>query len=216
MSLGSRPFPFVVAAPSGTGKTTLARALVDRNDDVVFSTSATTRPARPNEREGRDYHFVDDLEFDRMIETGELIEWAVVHGRRYGTPNRGVEEGLKRGSTVVLDIDVQGARQIRKLFPDSVLVFVLPPSGTELGRRLGGRGSEKPAEQRRRLETAKREIDAAGEFDYVVVNDDFEAALRALETILVAERHRRDRVVGLEAAVERLEEEVDEILERSS
>ena len=215
MTLRGRPFPLVIAAPSGAGKTSLARALVERREDVIFSISATTRPRREREKHGTDYYFVDDAAFDRMIETGELVEWAVVHGRRYGTPRRGIREGLESGRIVVLDIDIQGARQIRRAFPDAVLVFILPPSAEELNRRLTGRGSEAEAERIRRLRGARNELPAAVEFDYVVVNDDFERAVRALENIVEAELHRVRRVDALKPALEALDGELGAILERS-
>ena len=209
----SRPFPVVIAAPSGTGKTSLARALVERDPQVVFSISATTRPPRPHETDGVDYEFVDEAAFDRMLAAGELLEWAEVHGHRYGTPARGVAAALQRGEIVVLDIDIQGARQIRRAFPDAVLIFILPPSGDELVRRLRGRGSEAPAERRRRLGNARAELHAAGEFDYVVVNDDFEGAVGALQAILAAERRRYDRLVEPDAQLERLDREVANLVE---
>jgi guanylate kinase len=216
MTLLGRPFPLVIAAPSGAGKTSLAHALVQRHPDAVtFSISATTRARRERERPGKDYYFVDDAEFDEMIESGELIEWAAVHGRRYGTPSRGVREGIERGKVVVLDIDVQGARQIRRAFDDAVLVFILPPSAAELNRRLTGRGSEADAECLRRLQGARAELEAAAEFDYVVVNEDFERAVRALEAILDAERHRADRMTELGRELRRLDAELGQILERS-
>lgn len=215
MRCRSKPFPLVIAAPSGAGKTTLARALVERHPDIVFSVSATTRPRREWERGGKDYHFVDEAEFERMIEAGELLEWALVHGRKYGTPRKGVSEELAGGKIVVLDIDVQGARQIRQAFPDAVLVFILPPSASELDRRLTGRGTEQEAERRRRLEGARRELPAAVEFDYVVVNDEFERAVHALECIVAAERHRVRRLEDLQQHLKRLDEELDAILERS-
>lgn len=193
MSGWQRPLPIVLAAPSGAGKTSLARALVERHADIVFSVSATTRPRRDYERDGIDYRFVDDAGFDALLSDGELLEWAWVHGRRYGTPVTSVRESLARGETVMLDIDVQGARQIRKKLPEAVLVFVLPPSGDELLRRLHGRASESSEERRTRMRTALDELQAIDDFDYVVVNDDFERALRALESIVTAERHRVTR-----------------------
>ncbi len=214
MSLLGRPFPLVVAAPSGAGKTSLAHALVRRRPDVVFSTSATTRPRREYEKPGKDYFFVDDGGFDRMIEAGDLLEWATVHGRRYGTPRKGVEQALARDKVVLLDIDIQGARQVRELFPDAVLVFVLPPSAAELERRLAARASEREAEVDRRLAGARRELPLALDFDYVVVNDDFERAVNALESIVTAERRRRSRLDGLEHVLARLDAELGRILER--
>jgi|SRR5690625_88454 len=216
MTLLGRPFPLVIAAPSGAGKTSLAHALIERHpEEVMFSISATTRPRREEESEGRDYYFVTDAEFDRMIESGELIEWATVHGNRYGTPSRGVREGIDAGRVVVLDIDIQGARQIRERFDDAVLVFILPPSAAELDRRLTGRGSEGDAERRRRLAGARTEFSAAAEFDYVVVNEDFESAVETLEAILEAERYRPHRMRELDEMLHRLDEELGEILERS-
>lgn len=214
MKVSSRPFPLVIAAPSGAGKTSLAHALVRRRPDIVFSISATTRPPREYEEAGKHYHFVDDAEFDRMVGAGELLEWATVHGRRYGTPRRGVERGLAEGRVVLLDIDVQGARQVRAVFPEAVLVFVLPPSSAELERRLAGRGSERRDEVGRRLGGARRELPLALEFDYVVVNDEFERAVQALEAIVTAERHRRARMIDLELELERLDAELGRILER--
>ncbi len=211
----SRPFPVVIAAPSGTGKTSLARALVERDPKVVFSISATTRPPRVHETGGVDYEFVDEVEFDRMIGAGELVEWAEVHGHRYGTPARGIAAALARNEVVVLDIDIQGARQIRVTFPEAVLIFILPPSGAELVRRLRGRGSEGLEERRRRLQNARAELHAAGEFDYVVVNDDFEGAVGALQAILAAERRRYGRLEDPKAQLERIDREVGDLVDRS-
>ena len=190
-------FPMVIAAPSGTGKTSLAHALVGAEERAVFSVSATTRVPRAGEREGIDYHFVDDAEFDRMIAAGELVEWALVHGKRYGTPWHAVRSGLSAGNTVVLDIDIQGARHVREAFPDAVLVFILPPGAEELRRRLEGRNSEGPEDLKRRLTNALGELDACSEFDYVVVNDQFERALQTLEAIFNAERHAVSRAQDL-------------------
>jgi guanylate kinase len=207
------PFPVVISAPSGVGKTSLARALIERNEDIAFSVSATTRPARDYERPGVDYLFVDDAEFDRMTAAGELLEWAVVHGRRYGTPAREIARALDRGRIVVLDIDVQGARQVRAAFPGAVLVFVLPPTAAELARRLTGRGSEADEQMRVRLATALAEVGAAAEFDYVVVNDDFERALAALEAIVTAERQRTGRADKLGAAIADLTADIRTLIE---
>ncbi len=211
----SRPFPVVIAAPSGTGKTSLARALVERDPRVVFSISATTRPPRAHETDGVDYEFVDEAQFDRMQAAGDLVEWAEVHGHRYGTPARGIAAALHRGEVVVLDIDIQGARQIRRTFPDAVLIFILPPSADELVRRLRGRGSEGREELLLRLRNARAELHAAGEFDYVVVNDDFEGAVGALQAILAAERRRYGRLQDPEAQLERIDREVGNLVDRS-
>ena len=210
----SRPpaFPVVIAAPSGAGKTTLARMLVERNDDVVFSISATTRAPRPGEQDGRDYHFMDDDTFDRMIEHNELAEWAVVHGRRYGTPRREITTAITQGQTVVLDIDVQGARQVRKMFVDALMIFVLPPSAEELARRLSGRASEESVERRRRLSNARKELEAAPEFEYVVVNDDLERAYGVIESIVRAEWARAERLGDVEARTRELINGLDELI----
>ncbi len=211
----SRAFPVVIAAPSGAGKTSLAHALVERNEDIVFSVSATTRPARDYETNGVDYEFVDDAEFRRMVAAGELVEWAEVHGHFYGTPARGIAAGVERGQIVVLDIDVQGARQIRARFPEAVLIFIAPPSGAELVRRLRGRNSEGDAERLRRLRNSRAELHAAAEFDYIVVNDELERAVGSLEAIVRAERLRYDRLVDPRAELERIDREVADIVDRS-
>lgn len=211
----SQPFPVVIAAPSGAGKTSLAHALVEREPTVVFSVSATTRAPRAHETDGVDYEFVDEAEFDRMVGANELVEWATVHGRRYGTPARGIAAALERGKIVVLDIDIQGARQIRRVFPDAVLIFIVPPTGAELVRRLRGRGSEGEAERLRRLRNARAELHAAEEFDYVVVNDDFERAVGAMQAILEAERRRYSRLVAPHEQLERIDNEVATIVDGS-
>jgi guanylate kinase len=216
MSLRPQPFPLVIAAPSGAGKTSLARALVERWPDVVFSISATTRTPRPGEQGGRDYEFVDDAGFDRLLADGELLEWAEVHGRRYGTLRRGVEAALAAGNTVVLDIDVHGARALRTALPEAVQVFVLPPSVAEMRRRLIERGSgETDQEVATRMRTARAELDAVAEFDYVIVNDDFELAMRRLESIVTAERGSVPRLSNLDQALDGLRSDIDGILERS-
>lgn len=213
--LPHRPFPIVIAAPSGVGKTSLARALVDRSADIVFSLSATTRSPRPGERHEEDYHFVDESGFDRLIADGELLEWATVHGRRYGTLRGGVEAALAAGRTVVLDIDVQGARMVRGVLPDAVLVFVLPPSVAEMYRRLRERGSETVEELATRLRTARAELDVVTEFDYVVLNDDFQQALSLIEAVVTAERGRVTRTADIGGTLEAMRRDIDETLRRS-
>jgi len=214
--IGSRGFALVIAAPSGAGKTSLARALATRQQGIEFSVSATTRARRPQEQGSRDYHFVDDAEFDRMVAAGEMLEWAHVHNRKYGTPRSEIEMRLGAGRVVLLDIDVQGARQVRQALPEAVLVFVLPPSAAELRRRLTKRASESAEEREMRLQTARQELKAAGEFDYIVVNDDFERAVATLEAIVIAERCRPNHATQVERDVRALDEELARLLERNT
>ena len=214
--IGSRGFALVISAPSGAGKTTLARALVEKHEAIEFSVSATTRPKREYEQGSHDYHFVDDVVFDRMVAAGELLEWATVHTRKYGTPRSEVEARLKQGRVVVLDIDVQGARQVRAAMKEAVLVFVLPPSAEELRSRLTRRASEGSEERKIRLQAARQELRAAHEFDYIVVNDDFDRALETLEAIIVAERCRNTHVTQVEKDVQALDAELARLLERNS
>jgi guanylate kinase len=163
----------VLAGPTAVGKGTVAAHLKEHHPEILLSVSATTRSPRPGEVDGEHYFFVDDAEFDRMIGAGELLEHAVVHNRhRYGTPRRPIEKALAEGRTVLLEIDLQGARQVRAAAPDATLVFLLPPSWDELVQRLVGRGTEDDEERARRLRTARGELAAQGEFDYRVVNDD--------------------------------------------
>jgi guanylate kinase len=215
MTVRFQPFGLVLAAPSGAGKTSLARALVERWADVVFSLSATTRPPRPGEVNGVDYMFVDDDGFDALLDGDELLEWAVVHGRRYGTLRSGVRDALSAGNTVVLDIDVQGASKVRAEMPDAVLVFILPPTVAEMTRRLQSRG-EDAAELVTRMRTARTELDEVAKFDYVVVNDEFELTIRKVESIVAAERGRIARVADLKETLDRMRADMDGILERSS
>ena len=211
-----QPYPLVIAAPSGTGKTSLAHALVDAEANAVFSVSATTRAPRAGERDGVDYHFVNDAEFDRMVAAHELVEWASVHGRRYGTPWSAIRYGLEQGRTVVLDIDIQGARNVRSSFDDAVLVFILPPNAAELKRRLAGRNTEGEEDLRRRLRNALNELDAVAEFDYVVVNDDFERALQSLVAIFHAERQAVARATDLTERVRVIKDGIRGILEEET
>lgn len=210
-----RPFPLVIAAPSGAGKTSLARALVETRPDMVFSLSATTRAPRPGERDGVDYRFVDEAGFDALEREGELLEWAKVHGRHYGTLKGGVEAALAAGRTVVLDIDVQGAQQVQRALSEAVLVFVLPPSALEMKRRLLTRGSESADQLVTRMRTARAELDAVKDFDYVVVNDDFQEALQTIEAIVAAERERVARQPHIDGMLDGLRADIDEIIQRS-
>lgn len=207
--IAAAPFPVIFAAPSGAGKTSIARALGERRSDVEFSISATTRAPRGYETDGVDYHFRTEDEFRKMIDAGELLEWASVHGNYYGTPRQNLEDARTRGRFLILDIDVQGSRQVRKAVPDAVSIFVLPPSGQELARRLASRGSESSDVRDRRLRAAREEILAAAEFDYVIVNDDVERSVDLVEAVLAAESSRVARMGNLEQMVERLCSEVD-------
>jgi guanylate kinase len=185
----------VLSAPSGTGKTTMARRLVDNHPEARFSVSITTREPRGAERDGVDYHFVDALTFQQRIERGEFVEWAEVHGHFYGSPLAGVEEALRSGGISVFDVDVQGGRSIQRKYPEAVTVFFLPPSMGELERRLRERGTETEDSIRRRMLAARAELEqGVRAYDYIVVNDAVEQAYAELEAVVTAERCRRGRV----------------------
>jgi guanylate kinase len=186
---------FVLSAPSGAGKDTILTRFLRGADGVMKSVSATTRPSRPGEVDGCDYHFWSEEEFERRERAGELLEAAYVHGHRYGTPLRWVREQLERGQDVILKIDVQGALAVRQRCPDAVLIFVMPPSLEEMEARLRGRGSESEAQIQRRLRDARGELAHAEQYDYVIVNDVLESAVEKLTAIVIAERCRvaRDR-----------------------
>ena len=183
----------VLSGPSGVGKGTVVAEVRRRHPDVWVSVSMTTRRPRPGEREGDHYHFVDDAEFDRLIATDGLLEWAEYAGNRYGTPLAPLRARLDTGQPALLEIELQGARQVRERAPEAQLVFLAPPSWAALVDRLAGRGSEAPAVQERRLALAQAELDAAGEFDVVVVNDDVARAADELVGLLTAPP-RRPRV----------------------
>ncbi len=186
-------FPLVLAGPSGSGKTTVGRAL-ERMGEVRFSISATTRPRRTEEEDGVDYRFLERGAFEELIERDELLEWAEVHGHLYGTPRSNLEAARSEGRHLLLDIDVQGARSVREKVPGAVCVFLLPPDGGRIVRRLRGRGTEGDREIRRRLEAAREELAAVGEFDYLVVNDVLEEAVEEIEAILRTEERRIERM----------------------
>ena len=183
----------IVSAPSGAGKTTLCSALLAADPLVRKSVSYTTRPCRPGEEHGRHYHFVSVAEFERMRASGEFLEWARVHGHSYGTSRAQVETVCMAGFDVLLEIDWQGAAQIRALKPETTSVFVIPPSIEVLEERLRGRGQDSPEVIARRVAAARGEIAHVSEFDYVIINDDFERAAQDLIGIARAERLRRDR-----------------------
>jgi guanylate kinase len=210
-----KTFPLVLSAPSGAGKTTIARRLRERRGDVVFSVSATTRAPRRGERDGVDYHFVAEDEFRRMIAAGQLIEWAQVHGAFYGTPLRNVREAVDRGQFLLLDIDVQGARLIRNAVPEAVHVFILPPSGHALVQRLVGRGSEDDARVQHRLRNALDEVGTAAEFDHVVVNDDLDAAVRDVNAVLEGRTDALRPHPPLEGMVGEIRSEIERHLDSS-
>ncbi|UCC48320.1 MAG: guanylate kinase [Gemmatimonadota bacterium] len=205
-----KSFAVAICAPSGTGKTTVTQALVQRSDDLVFSVSATTRPARPAEQPGVDYHFVSRDEFEAMIAEGELLEWAEVHGELYGTPRVNLEEAERQEKALILDIDVQGARQVVRARSDTVTIFLLPPSFDTLLERLRNRGSEDEVRLRERLETARRELEHVDSFEYVVVNDRLEETVVRVRSIIDAECRRLDRQVAeVEALQRRLQQDLD-------
>jgi guanylate kinase len=203
--------PVVLAAPSGTGKTTIAHRLVEATPEFVFSVSATTRKPRKGERNGMDYFFMDRPAFEAMREAGELVEWAEVHGNLYGTGRENFEAAAEAGAHLVLDIDVQGARQIRKRIPEALLVFVIPPSAAVLVSRLTKRGTEADEEVARRLRAAIRELSSAKDFDHVVVNDDLERAVEEIRGVARTGKTRNDGEVR--ASIDALVTEMGRVLE---
>jgi guanylate kinase len=202
------PFLLVLSSPSGGGKSTIARHLLDARDDVTYSVSATTRPRRDGEVDGVAYHFLNRGEFERRVAEGDFLEWAEYGGNLYGTLRAEVEKGLAGGKHVVLDIEVQGAEQLRRTFPGAVQVFVLPPSASALAERLRKRGTEDVVSRERRLEIAGRELQLAPQYDYVVVNDDLVDAVAQVAAILDVESRRASRVGNLEAVVARMSDEL--------
>jgi guanylate kinase len=201
-------FPVILAAPSGTGKTTIARRLLELRPDLGFSVTCTTRPPRPAERHGVDYFFVAEDEFEAKASRGEFAEHALVHGKRYGTLRSEIARLMAAGRNPIMTIDVQGALQFVQAFPEAVLIFLLPPSAVELLARLSGRGSEDRATLARRVDSALSELATIDQFQYVVVNDELEHAVAQVLSIIDAEALRRTRLMDLKERVTALADEL--------
>lgn len=200
-----RGLMFVLSSPSGAGKTTITRALLKNNSDLIVSTSATTRPRRPGEVQGQDYYFVSQDEFAAMIEDKSFLEYAHVFGNYYGTPREPVEQALQEGKDIVFDIDWQGTQQLAEIARDDLVTcFILPPSAQELERRLRNRKRDTEEDIVRRMGQAADEITHYSEYDYVIVNHDIEMAIQKAQAILDAERLKRQRQVGLSGFVRTL------------
>ncbi len=213
------PFMLILSAPSGGGKTTIAKALLSARKDLGYSVSATTRPKRARERDGVDYHFVNRAEFERRRDAAEFLEWAEYGGHLYGTLAGEVDRLLRAGRHVVLDIEVQGARLIRDRCQNVISVFIIPPSIEVLVERLGGRNTERPEEMERRLRQAIRELEDAPMYDYVVVNADRTQAVAEVAAIIDAEMHRPERMDKLASMLNDLRDglvsEVDRLVARN-
>src|SRR3954452_3619206 len=205
-----RGLMFVLSSPSGAGKTTMSRMLIERMPDMRMSVSATTRPMRPGEVEGRDYHFVDRNRFEAMATGGELLEWATVFDNRYGTPRQPVENALSAGHDVLFDIDWQGTQQLReKARADVVSVFILPPSAADLEKRLHSRAQDSDEVIRTRMSRASHELSHWAEYDYIVINHDIDQAFAEVQSILKAERLKRERRTGLTTFVRELQRQLE-------
>ncbi|HWC63166.1 MAG TPA: guanylate kinase [Rhizomicrobium sp.] len=203
--LSRRGLMLVLSSPSGAGKTTLSRRLLDSDNGIAMSVSVTTRPARKGEVEGKDYFFTSSSMFEEMVKTGAFLEHATVFGNRYGTPKEPVQLALARGRDVLFDIDWQGTQQLRQQAGDDLVsIFVLPPSHEELERRLRARAQDEESVVAARMARAGNEISHWAEYDYVVINDDLDAALVKIKTILAAERMKRGRQTGIPGFVQKL------------
>lgn len=192
---------FVICAPSGAGKTSLVKALLERDPRVHLSVSHTTRPARPGEIDGQHYHFVSRPRFEQMLQAGQFLESAEVHGNLYGTSQEWVERQRRAGHDLLLEIDWQGAQQVRRLIPQVIGIFILPPSPEALRERLHSRNQDSPSVIERRLAAAREEISHAGEFDYVIINNDFDEAVGDLVSIVRAARLRSTLQLSRHAAL---------------
>ncbi|GAC1415548.1 MAG: guanylate kinase [Gemmatimonadaceae bacterium] len=210
------PFPIIMSSPSGGGKTTIAHKLLATRSDVGYSVSATTRPPRSGEADGKDYHFLSLELFKRGQKKGEFAESAEVHGHLYGTLRSEVERVLSSGKHVIMDIDVQGTKQFVRAFPESVLIFILPPSADVLVERLKARGTEDPKSLIRRFKSAKDELKAIDLYQYVIVNDDIDAAVSAASSIIDAERSKRSRNVALDGRVKELKDGIQRAIDQYS
>src|SRR3954462_15457743 len=205
-----RGLMFVLSSPSGAGKTTLSRLLIDRMPGLKMSVSATTRPMRPGESDGSDYLFVDKARFEAMVDRHELLEWATVFENRYGTPRAPVEAALAAGRDVLFDIDWQGTQQLReKARADVVSVFILPPSATDLEKRLNSRAQDSQEVIRGRMSRATHELSHWAEYDYIVVNHSVDDAFAEVQSILKAERLKRERRTGLTEFVRKLQRQLE-------
>lgn len=193
VGIRTRPFPIVLSAPSGSGKTTVAGEIFNRFPYIRFATSLTTRDRREGEIEGADYRFVSELEFEHARDSGELAEWAVVHGNLYGTPRAEVERALDEGYHVLLDVDVQGGAKLLENYPDAVSIFLLPPSYAAMEARLKGRGTETAEAIAERLRDATEELECVTQYEYVIVNRELERTVEVFARIIRAEEHRRHR-----------------------
>ena len=209
------PFPVILSSPSGGGKTAITKALLAQRRDVGYSVSCTTRLPRAGETDGKDYYFLGQGEFMSRRERGEFAESAEVHGKMYGTLRREVDRVLSQGRHVIMDIDVQGARQFVAAFPESVLVFILPPSADVLLTRLTARKTEDRAALRRRMESALEELRAVSSYHYVVTNENLERAVAQVSAVIDAESVRCRRVAGLDEQVARLTKELEKEIGRS-
>jgi guanylate kinase len=209
-AIARRGLMFVLSSPSGAGKTTLSRLLLERMPGLRMSVSATTRPMRPGEVDGRDYLFVDNARFEDMVKRHDLLEWAVVFENRYGTPRAAVEAALAAGQDVLFDIDWQGTQQLReKARADVVSVFILPPSASDLEKRLHSRAQDSQEVIRKRMSRASHEMSHWAEYDYIVINRDIDEAFAEVQSILKAERLKRERRVGLTTFVRALQRQLE-------